>query len=507
VIIWILIATLLATYGVGLPDLVLAQEQESVLTIGWTAGPTNLNPFTIVSQQDTALVYMIHDFLIDYSPELDFIPRLAESFTISPDGLTHTFKLKECYFHDGTPVTSEDVKFTFELAANTTLPCLGFQLPISSIETPDERTVIVHYTSARATIEWLTYLPIVPKHIWKDVPLEEVATHEDATGCGPYKLVEFKRNEVTILEANDKYWQKLNFDRIILKVFMSVDTEISALKAGEIDLMPWEVPERSVKTLTENPNIKVITSPIPYFAAIFINVNPNGTGNPALLDINVRRAMRMAIDKEFLNNVVHLGMRTVATSIIPNGTKWYNPNLQNPPFDLEKAAQILEEAGYKYVSDPNVREKDGVKLSFTLEVINRYPDELRAAEYIRDWWSQIGIQLDVKAEDGGTMWSRVVPNYEFDLQLWGWRFTPDPDYILSTYTTAAIGSLNYDGWSNKTFDQLYEQQAYELNETKRIEIVRKMQEIHFNDIPDIPLYYHTIQMISQPTEQTKLLEL
>jgi peptide/nickel transport system substrate-binding protein len=201
--------------------------------------------------------------------------------------------------------------------------------------------------------------------------------------------------------------------------------------------------------------------------------------------------MSYAIDRDLLAQTVQLGLADPAVSFLPPAYGiWHNPNVQPYPFNLTTAAQILEAAGYTDPQHTGVRSNSkGVRLEFNYWVLNRWPEEMRAASQIQQWFAQIGIKLNVQAMDGDTIIAYNYPVWRYDIYLWGWSIGPDWDRRLWVLTTDSVrAQWSASGWSNSTYDQLYQKQRYTLDPDQRKAIVWQMQDLIQQESPEIPIY-------------------
>jgi peptide/nickel transport system substrate-binding protein len=473
------------------------------LKVGIITEPDTLNPYVTVTIQSFAVLSLVYDTLGKYDTDMKVVPWLG-SWDISTDGSVWTFHLaKNAVWSDGTPLTSADVKFTYDFAIQNKIGTAAYYVSsVQSVETPDDSTVVLtRKTPLTAGFEQtLAYpaFPVIPKHVWEKLSTDQILKFENVpvVGSGPFVFNEWKRGEYLSLKANTNYWkERPHLDEVVFRIFKSFDTMLAALKTGEIDVIPTDVPALTATTLAADPNIKVITSP-DYYTRIFTpNDNINGTGNRALLDARVRRAFQHAIDRDFLAQTIHLGTVAPAVSFIPPAYGiWHNPNVKPYPFNLTIAAQLLEEAGYTDPKHTGVRSnKDGLRLEFNYWVNNRWPEEMRAASQVQQWFSEVGIKLNVQAMDADTITAYNYPVWKYDIYFWGWRVGPDISKRLWVLTTEAVTSeWSASGWSNPTYDDLWNQQLNELDPAKRKAIIWQMQDFIQQESPEIPFYHMNV---------------
>ena len=481
----------------------------SVVRIGWSGSPDNLNPGMAILATSYTIFELVYDSMYDLNLDGTFTLSIAESATPSEDGTVWTFKMKDgITWHDGQPLTAEDVAFTYNLYKDTPeYPYLNgyYTTYFSSIEATENNEVVLTLTEAIPNLEsQLVFLYILPKHVWEGVNKIEYENFE-MLGSGPFKMAEYVQNEFVRLTANKEHFAtppKVN--EVIYQTFDNQDALVQALKTGQVDMIT-EMTNTSVESLQAEENIEVVIGApfAPYVADIIFNqIDPENcptdeggvcTGHPALLDRNVRLAMAHATDKQKIIDVVLLGLGKPGLTLIPEGIGlWYNDTLQDYAYDINKANQILDDSGYLDTDGDGIREMpDGSRpLTFRLNFTSDSIESPRMAELLTEMWGDIGISLEIQAFDADALTSICCPVFDFDIILWGWYSDPDPSALLYVYTADAIpyGSSE-TGYLNPTYDELYNQQQVTLDLDARKDVVWEMQKITFDDVVYIIPYY------------------
>ena len=487
------------------------EEEPSILRVGWGGSPDTLNPGTAVLSEAYTIFELVYDSMYDLQLDGTFTLSLAESAEVSDDGKVWTFKLRPGYtFHDGTPLTSADVVFSYLFyQSHEDFPYMPVYTEyFESVEAPDETTVVINLTEPIPNMEsQLIFLYILPKHIWEqyDTPTGAVEfENTEMIGSASFKLVEYKQGEFVHLEAvKDHPLNSPKIDEVVFQTFDNQDALVQAIITGQVDMIT-EMPNTAVPTLKNAENVELVVG-APFAPEVFdIILNQVSSDNcppedgvcsnhPALLDHNVRLALAHATDKQKIIDVVLLGLGTPGLTLIPDGLGlWYNDTIQDYAFDIAEANRILDEAGYVDTDDDGVREMpDGSNpLVFRLNWPNDSDTAPRVAELLDETWTQIGVKLEPQALDPDALTSVCCPAFDSDVILWGWGSDPDPAFLLSVHLTDEIPTGNSEtGYSNPEFDDLFAQQATALDQETRKEIIWKMQEILHRDIAYIIPYY------------------
>ena len=492
----------------------IGQSQPVVLRVGWAGSPDTLNPGAAVLSEAYTIFGLVYDTMYQLQLDGSFKLSLAESVNVSDDGLVYTYKIRDgVKFHDGEPLTAEDVAYTYHLYQDTSgYPWMGdYTSYFDSIEATDNNEVVITLSEAIPNMESkLCFMYVLPKHIWES---EDPVEFENFAmiGSGPFKMAQdgYKQNEFVHLVKNADYFGEVpQIDELIFQTFESQDALVQAIKTGQVDMIT-EMPNTAVTTLKDDPNVEVVTgAPFsPSVEDIILNqVTPENcppedglcTGHPALLDRNVRLALSYATDKQKIIDVVLLGYGTPGTTLIPDGLGlWYNSSIKDYPYDVAEANKILDDAGYLDADGDGVRDMpDGSRsLTFRINWDSSNIEPPRIAEMLSEMWGQIGVKLEAQALDSDTLTSVCCPAFDFDVIVWGWGSDPDPDLLLSVMTTDEIPTGSSEtGYSNPEYDALYVKQSSELDLNKRKEIVWQMQQIVFDDVVYvIPYYQQNVQ--------------
>ncbi len=482
-----------------------------VVRIGINGSPDTLNPGTAILAEAYDLFEVVYDSMYDLQLDGSFTLSLAESAEMSDDGTVWTFKIRPgIKFHDGEPLTAKDIAFSYNFyQAHEDFPYLNsYTGYFVSAEAPDDNTVVLTLSEPIPNIEsQLIYLYVLPEHIWSQYTEGSAAAefeNPEMIGSGPFKLVEYKQNEFTRLAANKEHFlTPPKVDEVIFQTFGNPDALVQAIITGQVDMIT-EMPNTAVPKLRNTENVALaIGAPLaPEVRDIIFNQTASEncppddgicSGHPALRDRNLRLALAHATDKQNIIDVALLGLGAEGRTLIPDGLGiWYNDALEDYAFDLDKANQILDDAGYVDTDGDGVREMPdgGQPLIFRLYWPNDISTAPRLAELLGDTWGQVGVKLEPQALDPDALTAVCCPTFDFDVMIWGWGSDPDPSLLLSVMTTDEIPTGSSEtGYSNPKYDELYAQQSVELDREKRREIVWEMQKIVHDDVVYIIPYY------------------
>ncbi|MCB8924260.1 MAG: ABC transporter substrate-binding protein [Ardenticatenaceae bacterium] len=490
-------------------------DEPVVLRIGWAGSPDTLNPGTAVLSEAYTLFELVYDSM--YQLELDgtYSLELADSVDVTDDGLVYTYHIRDgISFHDGEPLTAEDVAFSYNLyATQEDFPFLPVYTEFfDTVEADDSNNVIITLTDAIPNIEsQLIFLYVVPEHIWGGLEGAAIAEFENEAmiGSGPFKMVEYAQNEFVRLEGvKDHFLKGPIIDEAVFQTFENQDALVQALRTGQVDMIT-EMPNTAVASLRNDENIELVSGPplAPSVTDIIFNQTaaencpPDDglcTGHPALQDRNVRLALAHATDKQQIIDVVLLGLGAPGLTLIPDSLGvFYNDSLNDYAYDVAMANQILDDAGYLDSDGDGVREMpDGSNpLTFRMNWPSDSTNAPRMAELLAGMWAEVGVGTELQALDPDALTSVCCPTFDFDVILWGWGSDPDPSFLLSVMLTDEIPTGNSEtGYSNPTYDELYLQQAVELDQQARIDTIWEMQRLVFEDVVYIiPFYAQSVQ--------------
>ncbi len=458
------------------------------IVVAVSADPGGLNP-AVTTQGGVHLICgSIFSGLVAHDFDLNPVPDLAESWEVSPDGQTYTFHLAPAaVFHDGVPVTAEDVRFTFEQMLlkyhSRTRSSVGNNL--RRIETPDLHTVVFEFEKPYAAFLQLvdvTNAPVMPKHLYEGTDPLTNPHNTNPVGSGPFKFQEWLKGDHLALTRNERYFKsgKPHLDRIVYKVMPSGALATIAFERGEVDYLLGASP-LDVTRLKQLPGVVVTDKGREGYATVETLVL-NLTRSP-LSDLRVRRAMAHAIDKDFLVAKLLFGQGVAATGPVSHLLGWaYNPDVDQYDHNVALADQMLDEAGYK-------RGTDGVR--FHLKFVHA-ASYAKVAEALRDQLREAGIAVDLQQMEFAAAVDAVYIRKDFDLGFASFENGPDPDIgVKRTLITSNIGPIPFSngaGYRNARVDELFALAASEPDKQKRAAYYFEAQAIAVRDLPYFWLY-------------------
>ena len=452
--------------------------------------PSNLIAMIAGDSASSAIAGNIFNSLLKYDENLNYAPDLAESWQISNDQKTISFKLKKgLQWADGKPLTSADVLFTWKLITNpnTRTPYASDYQLVKKASTPDSLTFKVTYESSYApALDTWTSLHILPKHILKDEDINNTFFSRNPTGSSFYKLDEWISGQQVTLKANDKSVLGVPLiNKLISRIIPDTSSQFLELTADNIDVMNIN----PIQYQRVFPARKDLRQKIALYKELgngytYLGFNLKKT---PFNDIRVRQALNYAIDKDEVIKGVLLGLGEPISSPYKPGTRWNNPNLSPYPYKPSKALVLLQEAGFKK-NDDGILMKNGKPLKFEI-ITNQNKQREMTAVVIQKRLQEIGVEVSIRVIEWASFVNRFIKTGDFDVVVLGWSLSLDPDqYNIWHSSQQGPGQFNFLGYSNKNVDKLLELGRKELNVSKREKIYHKFSKYLLEDSPIIYLY-------------------
>jgi peptide/nickel transport system substrate-binding protein len=437
----------------------------------------------------SAIAGQIFNSLLKYDENLEFEGDLAESWEVSKDYKTIRFNLKpQKKWSDDHPITCKDVLFTWKAVTHpdTRTPYGSDYQLVSSAECTNDYQFIAKYNEPYApALETWASLHILPEHLLKNEDINNTYFSLNPVGSNYYTLDSWVTGQQLKLKANpNAIHGKPLIDNKVSRIIPDLSSQFMELIAGNIDLMSINpiqysrvFPNRS--ELNNKINLyKEMGNGYTYFG---FNLNKKPFD-----DINIRKAISYAIDRQEIIDGVLLGLGEEITSPYKPGTYWENKNIKKLSFNPQKAKELLEKSGYRL--NNNIYEKDGIPLSFEI-LTNQNKQREMTAVLIQRRLQDIGIDVSIRVIEWASFVNRFIKTGEFQAVVLGWSLSLDPDqYSIWHSSQQGPGQFNFIGYSNKTVDDLLEKGRRELNKEKRKAIYDEFSSILYEDQPIVYLY-------------------
>ncbi len=467
------------------------------LTLGLKGEPTSLDPhFHNVTSNNQMALY-IFDKLVRQDARQKLQPGLAESWKPVND-TTWEFNLRKgVTFHDGSPFTAEDVKFTLERIPNVPNSPSSFTFAVASIkevEIVDPHTIRIH-TELPSPLMPRNFAAfnIVSKKAAEGMTTADFNSGKAAIGTGPYKLVEWARGDKIVYERNDNYWgEKLAWEKIIVRPISNDGTRVAALKSGDVDLINF-VPPADVKHLGETKGLNLSKSSSTRLIYLHLDSDRDETpmitdnaGNKIknpMKDVRVRKAISKAINRPAIAARIMEGLAIPAAQMLPDGYEGTSPNLKPEAYDPKGAKALLAEAGYP----------EGFKI--TIHGPNdRYVNDGDIAQAIAQMLTKVGIKTEVNTMPKAVYFGKASA-LEFSLMLVGWA-TDTGEHsncigsLLHTYDKEkGFGASNRGRYSNAIVDQKMEEALVTVDPAKHNQLLIEAVEIGMGEVGIVPIHY------------------
>lgn len=479
-------------------------KRGGVLYLNLENEPEKLNPINDAEGVTLKVQEWVTEPLLRFDPETyELIPALADKYEISKDSLIYTFHLRSgALFSDGSPVTAEDVKFTFEYANNP-----AFNAPmrktyvenVDRVETPDAQTIRVFMKKKYyKNLESLgNILQIVPKKVYGD-PTKPI--NRTMVGSGPYKVASYEKGKSIELVRNDNWWGYKNptpdaknqgkFDKIVFRFIREENLQLEMVKKGQIDLLERVQPDAFVKKAVGEPyGTKVIKhkevnqDPInKSFGFVAWNLR-----HPLFKDRDVRVALAELMNRQLMNEKFRYNMSDLAAGPSWNGNEdIVDPSVKPLPFDPKHAAALLKKAGWEDKDNKGVLQKSiaGVKTEFRFTILLAIREAEKYFTVYKEDLKKAGIDMEIKVVEWNTF-MKLANEQKFEAITMSWSLgslEPDLKQVFHS-ESAGINGSNYGGYSNKEVDQLIDQVREELDHDKRRKMWHKIYRLIAEDAP------------------------
>jgi len=488
-LVFLVVATVAAGFLSGFgqeatPPTPPAKTGGGTLIIAQPLDPTGLDPHLGTDSAAINLYTLIYDTLVMYKPgdQLELAPGLAESWDISDDGLTYTFKLrKDVKFTDGTPFNAEAVKFNLDrqLDANNQYHTAEMTFAASLFSQMESYRVVDEFTFEMKLskpfpgfIEQLT--SVAAAGIASPAAIQKYGADffKNPVGTGPFVFESWQKDDRITFKANADYWKGApKLDGIICRTIPESATQLAELKTGGIHMTFYGLNDNDMDQASKDSSISVKS--LPALSSYMLHFR---SWKEPFNDIRLRQAVAHAINKKNIAEFILQGHAQPGTAPMPKASwAWYDTDPY--PYDPAKAKQLLADAGY-----PN----GGLEVSLLTN-----PHMTPAAEAIQADLEAVGFVVDFQRTEGGAFWAQLPTDVgDMIMDNW-WLPNGDPDYLLGDmfHTSGIEKESNVDRYSNPEVDALLDQAASETDQAVRADLYRQIQEKAMKDVPCVSLYY------------------
>ena len=423
---------------------------------GMTQDLASLDPHVDTDAGTRDVVFNLYEGLVKPTSDGGFIPAVASDYIISDDAKTYTFTLRDgITFHDGTPVTIEDVKYSIDRYAEIQGESSAFSSLVDSVEVQDDKTLVVNLKESYSEFLPMMTIAIIPKS--NENPAG------NPIGTGPFKYVSYTPGQNLELEKYDGYWQEgvPSLDSVEFKFIADVDTAFVELQAGTIDILKY-LTSAQAETLGDDYNI--VQGSMNLVHAMYLN-----SAYEPLSKTEVRQALCYAVDRDAINNFIFGGKsHIIGSHMIPAMSKYYEPEAETVySYDPEKAKELLADAGYA----------DGFDLEIT--VPSSYSQHVDSAQIIADELSQVGINVTLNQVEWSTWLQDVYKGGNFQATVIGFDGTLAPSDWLKKYVTD--DAKNFMHYSNTEYDDVFNTAYTTVDDDVKVENYKKAQMILAED--------------------------
>jgi len=475
-------------------------EQGGVYTEGLVGSLGRLNPLLDWNNAaDRSVDRLLFTGLIRFDEQ--GLPKadLAEAWGVAQDGTVYNFSIRQnAVWHDGTPVTSDDVLFTIDrMKSAGSLYPQDIKDLWEKIEVEKLSDKVLKFTLPEPFVPFMDYLAfgVLPKHLLESIPADQLPDAEfniNPVGTGPYKfdhlIVDKGQISGVVLTVSETYYGASPFiEQVVFRYYESSADAMDAYQQGDV-LSVSQITLDVLGTALEEPTLSVYTSRLPQISFVLFNLN-----NPEvsfLQDPKVRRALMLSINRPYLINTFLQGQAVIADGPILPSSWAYHDGLERFEYNPDEAVNILKAEGYVIPAEGgDVRAKEGTALSFTM----LHPDDevhTRIAETIRDEWAAIGVGVQLQAVPYDKLASDSLASRKYHVALVDLNLarTPDPDPYPFWHQAEATGGQNYTQWDNRAASEYLEQARVTADYTLRTRLYRNFQVVFSKELPALPLF-------------------
>ena len=500
---------LVAVWSLG-PTPALGQDapvRGGTVVVAIVSDPGHLNPAITTSGATHAASELLYNGLLGRDERGDPIPELAESWQVEQGGTVYRFRLRDgVKWHDGTPFTSSDVKFTFEEVLlkfhARTRASMGALL--AGVEAPDDRTVIFRFKQPYAPLLYqldATEAPIVARHVYQGTDPQTNPANSNPTGTGPFKFVSYTKGTEIRLARNPAYFRTglPYLDGLVMRIIPDLSVQVLALENGEVDFL-WELLGPLQSRIKGDARFQTTRTGYHPGGSNCIMTMSFNLERPILKELRVRQAVAQALDRQTFLAQILFGDGKVATAPISSEVPWaHAAGLNMPKPDRAEAEKLLDGVGWKKEGDgPRTARgvsgiADGTRLSIDFL---HFPTFTKYGELVRQQLGAVGIGVVLKTLEPAVFAPTVFKDRNFDSNVISYCNGPDPEIgVRRMYHSSQIGPApftNAAAYRNPRVDALFDEASRSVERDRRSRLYRQIQELVVQDLP----YFWLVETVS-----------
>jgi peptide/nickel transport system substrate-binding protein len=460
-------------------------QRGGTLVVAVTADPGQFNSGISTAGGTHAVADNLYNGLVFLDEQLNPQPDLAESWTVSPDGKTYTFALRQgVKWHDGQPFSSADVKFTFEeiLLKYHARTKAGLEGVLEGIDTPDPNTVVMRFKQPYGPLLQrldMVEAPILPRHVYEGQDPTKAEANLKPVGTGPFKLADYVKGDRVRMVRNDQYYKPglPYLDELVFRIIPQPSTAALALEQNEVDFL-GSVPGPDLSRMRQNPDLAFGQNAAGSGGSFCQETMIYNLSRAPLDKVQVRQALAYAIDRDEILKNVYFGQGKVANAAISSGLTWaYNPNAPKYPLDRARANTMLDQAGLP-------RGPDGTRFKLQFVHATSYA---KTGESLRQQLAQVGVDFQLTPMEVNAANEREFIQKDFDVGFASYCNGPDPEIgVRRMYVSSNIGPIlfsNGAGYRNPEVDDLFDRAAAAVDRQQRSQLYGQIQDIVGRDLP------------------------
>ena len=480
---------------------VLEPSSGGIYAEGLIGAPVRFNPvLDYYNSADRDVDRLIYSSLVRFDDRGLAQGDLAEAWASSKDGKVYSFALRpNALWHDGKPVTADDVIFTIDLMRNDQIPLpadlreFWKQVNVSALNPQT-----VRFDLPEAFAPFLDYLSfgILPRHVYEGIAPQDIANapqNLNPVGSGPFMfdhlLVENGKIQGVVLKTNPKYYSKPSFiEQVVLRYYPDANAALEAYRKGDVMGISQATPDILPQVLSEQ-QLNAYTARLPRLVYVYLNLQNDRL--TFFQQANIRRALLLGINRQRIIDRLLGGQAIPADGPIWPDSWAYYPGIEHVPYDPQAADELIKKAGFTYPADgSSVRVKDGVALEFDL-VFPDTPIFQQVAQMIQSDWAKVGVRANLKPVTNEQLVKDYLEPRNYQAALVDLNLTrlPDPDPYPFWHQTQVTDGQNYSGWDDRQASEYLERARTAIDLDERTRLYRNFQVRFTNEMPALPLYF------------------